>query len=292
MKCGTECGVASICSNGSPIKSTDYKRRVAEGVGFEPTLRFPVNTLSKRAPSATRPPLLSSRNGARLLTARRARARFLLHQDARGALMRLQPHPPHCQPIDTSCRRDAAFFKPSSGFRLFCTDMFIFHRLTDYGTKAQNTNKQNAAIFRPSAGAQQLGTRNDGRWIRTPYGAHRRSGAVRYRMAVAGSQHQRGAAGGADRRAGRGVSRAHAISRPRGRNRFPQCADGFAAGGGRTCGVPGAVALGTARVVGPAVHAAGHGDRANHSGRSDNRRARRGRPSKTCGPSTATSWPR
>jgi hypothetical protein len=26
-------------------------------VGFEPTLRFPVNTLSKRAPSATRPPL-------------------------------------------------------------------------------------------------------------------------------------------------------------------------------------------------------------------------------------------
>src|SRR5258708_38652840 len=31
--------------------------RMAEGVGFEPTLRFPVNTLSKRAPSATRPPL-------------------------------------------------------------------------------------------------------------------------------------------------------------------------------------------------------------------------------------------
>src|SRR6266852_9852419 len=33
------------------------KTIVAEGVGFEPTLRFPVNTLSKRAPSATRPPL-------------------------------------------------------------------------------------------------------------------------------------------------------------------------------------------------------------------------------------------
>ena len=30
---------------------------VAEGVGFEPTIRFPVYTLSKRAPSATRPPL-------------------------------------------------------------------------------------------------------------------------------------------------------------------------------------------------------------------------------------------
>src|SRR5262245_32204275 len=30
---------------------------VAEGVGFEPTIRFPVYTLSKRAPSATRPSL-------------------------------------------------------------------------------------------------------------------------------------------------------------------------------------------------------------------------------------------
>jgi hypothetical protein len=31
--------------------------QVAEGVGFEPTIRFPVYTLSKRAPSATRPSL-------------------------------------------------------------------------------------------------------------------------------------------------------------------------------------------------------------------------------------------
>jgi hypothetical protein len=30
---------------------------VAERVGFEPTLEFPLNTLSKRAPSATRPSL-------------------------------------------------------------------------------------------------------------------------------------------------------------------------------------------------------------------------------------------
>ena len=30
---------------------------VAEGVGFEPTIRLPVYTLSKRAPSATRPSL-------------------------------------------------------------------------------------------------------------------------------------------------------------------------------------------------------------------------------------------
>ena len=32
-------------------------KAVAEGVGFEPTIRFPVYTLSKRAPSATRPSL-------------------------------------------------------------------------------------------------------------------------------------------------------------------------------------------------------------------------------------------
>jgi hypothetical protein len=30
---------------------------MAERVGFEPTLEFPPNTLSKRAPSATRPSL-------------------------------------------------------------------------------------------------------------------------------------------------------------------------------------------------------------------------------------------
>ena len=33
---------------------------LAERVGFEPTLEFPLNTLSKRAPSATRPSLLES----------------------------------------------------------------------------------------------------------------------------------------------------------------------------------------------------------------------------------------
>ena len=42
----------------SAPKVTENPGKVAEGVGFEPTLRFPVNTLSKRAPSATRPPLL------------------------------------------------------------------------------------------------------------------------------------------------------------------------------------------------------------------------------------------
>src|SRR3954470_24966858 len=32
-------------------------KNMAERVGFEPTLEFPLNTLSKRAPSATRPSL-------------------------------------------------------------------------------------------------------------------------------------------------------------------------------------------------------------------------------------------
>ena len=41
---------------------------LAEGVGFEPTLRFPVNTLSKRAPSATRPPLLIGRKNGHAFT--------------------------------------------------------------------------------------------------------------------------------------------------------------------------------------------------------------------------------
>ena len=37
---------------------------LAEGVGFEPTIRFPVYTLSKRAPSATRPSLRERCGGA------------------------------------------------------------------------------------------------------------------------------------------------------------------------------------------------------------------------------------
>jgi hypothetical protein len=38
------------------VASGDGKE-LAERVGFEPTLEFPLNTLSKRAPSATRPSL-------------------------------------------------------------------------------------------------------------------------------------------------------------------------------------------------------------------------------------------
>jgi hypothetical protein len=38
-------------------KSISINKKLAERVGFEPTLPFRVNTLSKRAPSATRPSL-------------------------------------------------------------------------------------------------------------------------------------------------------------------------------------------------------------------------------------------
>ncbi len=37
---------------------------MAEGAGFEPAIRFPVYTLSRRAPSTTRPPLRTGTSGA------------------------------------------------------------------------------------------------------------------------------------------------------------------------------------------------------------------------------------
>jgi hypothetical protein len=40
-----------------PPRSKSFRISMAERVGFEPTLPFRVNTLSKRAPSATRPSL-------------------------------------------------------------------------------------------------------------------------------------------------------------------------------------------------------------------------------------------
>ena len=77
----------------------------------------------------------------------------------------------------------------------------------------------------------------------------------------------------ADRGAGRRTARAHALPRPRGRRRHSQCADGLAAGRRRPCGLSPAVAIGAARRMGPAVHAAGHGHRADRAGRADHRRA-------------------
>src|SRR5712692_7300207 len=50
-------------------------KRLAERVGFEPTLEFPLNTLSKRAPSATRPSLRRYRE-ATATQARTCSSRF------------------------------------------------------------------------------------------------------------------------------------------------------------------------------------------------------------------------
>src|SRR6266581_2125217 len=54
-----------------------FKRQIklAERVGFEPTLEFPLNTLSKRAPSATRPSLRRFRE-ATAMQARTCSSRF------------------------------------------------------------------------------------------------------------------------------------------------------------------------------------------------------------------------
>src|SRR5689334_23468680 len=63
----TSISAPPIATNSSPaippdsLASLFLSRRknisLAEGVGFEPTIRFPVYTLSKRAPSTARPPL-------------------------------------------------------------------------------------------------------------------------------------------------------------------------------------------------------------------------------------------
>jgi hypothetical protein len=58
---------------------TAIVNQLAEGAGFEPAIRFPVYTLSRRAPSTARPPLLVARQmqdeGEALSTGRGANAR-------------------------------------------------------------------------------------------------------------------------------------------------------------------------------------------------------------------------
>src|SRR5262249_52191101 len=50
-----------------PMSPVSTQRHLAEGVGFEPTIRFPVYTLSKRAPSATRPSLQAWERGRNIV---------------------------------------------------------------------------------------------------------------------------------------------------------------------------------------------------------------------------------
>src|SRR5213593_4262987 len=53
---GYRCSLPGLAGFAGPHRTglEPRKRIVAERVGFEPTLEFPLNTLSKRAPSATR----------------------------------------------------------------------------------------------------------------------------------------------------------------------------------------------------------------------------------------------
>src|SRR5262245_59175649 len=60
MAGGRDVGVILLARLWRVHSSADQERAVAVRVGFEPTIRFPVYTLSKRAPSATRPSLRDS----------------------------------------------------------------------------------------------------------------------------------------------------------------------------------------------------------------------------------------
>jgi hypothetical protein len=153
---------------------------VAERVGFEPTLRFPVNTLSKRAPSATRPPLLiDPREG-----------HVLLHQSAHCALLRTR-HPhiffpggkiDSANPQMASCGKSAtgpqeagtiATVRPhttcladrksiSLNKHIYVLITFIDRSRTTCANKEENFDKQGrpagrgfTAIFRPARPAPQ-----------------------------------------------------------------------------------------------------------------------------------------
>ena len=54
--------IDSDASNQGALVPTHVRMRVAERVGFEPSVAFPLYTLSKRAPSATRTSLRSTRS--------------------------------------------------------------------------------------------------------------------------------------------------------------------------------------------------------------------------------------
>ena len=64
-RCGTECGIASICSNESPIKSIGCDKELAEREGFEPPIRLPVCRISSAVHSTALPPLRSRKQPAK-----------------------------------------------------------------------------------------------------------------------------------------------------------------------------------------------------------------------------------
>src|SRR5437867_7040131 len=64
---GYRCSLPGLAGFAGPHRTglEPRKRIVAERVGFEPTLEFPLNTLSKRAPSATRSSLRAASGATR-----------------------------------------------------------------------------------------------------------------------------------------------------------------------------------------------------------------------------------
>ena len=198
---------------------------VAEGVGFEPTIRFPVYTLSKRAPSATRPSLRKRLGGRNIAAPPKVTTRAGSH--------------------DRICTH----------MNRYACDTEIDHIRTKCNM------------------AQPMRCAHAGQCFGAATAVHGRSGPAGDRAIVAHGQLCSRHPGRTDRCAARRRGRAHALSRSRGRDRRSQCADGAAAGRGGACRLSAAVALGPARILGSAVHAAGDGDRADHAGRADHRRA-------------------
>src|SRR3954451_22963113 len=80
--------------------------KVAEGAGFEPAIRLPVYTLSRRAPSTTRPPLR-----ARLFAAERTLANRLGRRNAAPGARQVARRERRCAgapPSTVQCCRLAA----------------------------------------------------------------------------------------------------------------------------------------------------------------------------------------
>jgi FdhD protein len=124
-------------------------------VGFEPTLRFPVNTLSKRAPSATRPPLHC--------VATKAHAYLVLKTRAKGALCAFSHSatPPHCVAIE-----GGRTIVPATGLTSHCRTIRFADAFQHLGALATHPRGR----FRPSAAlANRLGRPHCQRQMADPF---------------------------------------------------------------------------------------------------------------------------
>src|SRR5687768_405799 len=74
----------SLISN--DLLRKNAKSKLAERVGFEPTVRFPVHTLSKRAPSTTRTSLRFRINSLRAVQSQIIARRRRIHRSSTSPL--------------------------------------------------------------------------------------------------------------------------------------------------------------------------------------------------------------